>query len=66
LGEALHLKKDLNGLSLKGDVLFLERGARVPSSEIVSRPRVGVDYAEDHAEWPLRFYIRGSEFISRK
>lgn len=33
---------------------------------IVERPRVGVDYAGEWACKPLRFYIAGSDYISRK
>jgi DNA-3-methyladenine glycosylase len=34
--------------------------------EIVSRPRVGVDYAGEWASKPLRFYIDGNPYISKK
>lgn len=33
---------------------------------IVARPRIGVDYAGHWAKRKLRFYIKGSEFVSKK
>ncbi|WP_255696721.1 DNA-3-methyladenine glycosylase [Paralcaligenes sp. KSB-10] len=33
---------------------------------IVERPRIGVDYAGEWASKPLRFYIEGNKFISKK
>jgi DNA-3-methyladenine glycosylase len=38
----------------------------VPEEEIAISPRVGVDYAGDAAWWPLRFYVRGSEYVSKR
>ncbi|MGE5087285.1 MAG: DNA-3-methyladenine glycosylase [Bacillota bacterium] len=39
---------------------------KVTRSQIVSRPRVGVDYAGEAAQWPLRFYIKDNPYISKK
>lgn len=41
---------------------------RIPGEEIViaSGPRIGVDYAGEWAKEPLRFYIKGNSFVSRK
>lgn len=33
---------------------------------IVSRPRVGVDYAGEWAARPLRFYVQGNRHVSKK
>ncbi len=33
---------------------------------IIARPRVGVDYAGEWAHKPLRFYIEGNPYISKK
>jgi 3-methyladenine DNA glycosylase Mpg len=35
----------------------------VPDAEVVASPRVGITKA---ADWPLRFSVRGSPWISRK
>jgi DNA-3-methyladenine glycosylase len=37
----------------------------VKDNDIAIGKRVGIDYAGDHAELPLRFWIRGNEFVSR-
>ena len=34
--------------------------------EVVARPRVGVQYAGEWAEMPLRFYLAGNPYVSRK
>lgn len=38
----------------------------VKSNQIIAVPRIGVDYAGEAAQWPLRFYLKDSPFISRK
>ena len=50
---------------LTGDELYIaDDGFSVPENMIVSAPRVGVDYAGEHAEWHYRFYIRGNKYVS--
>jgi DNA-3-methyladenine glycosylase len=66
LGEALHLTRDLNGQSLNSDILFIEDAPKIKSSKIVKTSRIGVHYAGEHAEWPLRFYIRDSGHVSQR
>lgn len=39
---------------------------KVTRSQIVSRPRIGVDYAGEAAQWPLRFYLKDNPYISKK
>lgn len=66
LAQALQLTKDLNALSLNSENLFLENHSSIKDSQIIKRPRIGVDYAEEHAQWPLRFYIKDNSYISKK
>ena len=62
---ALDVDRRLDGEPLDGDRLFLTRGdAMVDESEIAISPRVGVEGAVEAAHWPLRFYLRGSRFVS--
>lgn len=42
------------------------KSEKIGDSKIVSRPRVGVDYAKEHKDLLLRFYIKGNHFISKK
>lgn len=65
LAKAMGIDKNLNAKDLLGDEIWLEEGIQVSSNLIVSSPRVGVDYAEDHALLPWRFYIKGNKFVSK-
>lgn len=38
---------------------------QITKAEIVSCSRVGVDYAGEAAQWPLRFYISGNPYVSK-
>jgi DNA-3-methyladenine glycosylase len=65
LCEALVIDRSLNGIDLTRDSrLFLERSQAVPETKIGVSPRIGVDYAEEWTMKELRFFIRGSRFMS--
>ena len=52
---------------MTGDDLYIaDDGFRVRSSMIISSPRIGVDYAGEHAEWHYRFYLKDSRYVSGK
>jgi DNA-3-methyladenine glycosylase len=62
---ALAIDRALDGEPLDGKRLWLEqRSVEVREEEIAVSPRVGVDGAGDAAAWPLRFYLRGSRWVS--
>ena len=66
LAKALGIDKNLNAKDLLGDEIWIEdNGIFYNEDEIVASPRVGVDYAEDHALLPWRFYIKGNKFVSK-
>ena len=65
LCKAMHIDKRLNAHDLLSDDFYIGAPARVEVSEIVERPRVGVDYAGRWAKRHLRFYIRDNPFVSR-
>lgn len=57
--KALGLTLAHNHLSLFGPTLWLEdRGIHYSSQEIQVGPRVGIDYAEEHALLPWRFQVK--------
>lgn len=56
---ALKLWKKRSGLWVEDD------GFKVSTKQIISAPRIGVDYAGEAARWPLRFYLRDSFWVSR-
>jgi DNA-3-methyladenine glycosylase len=66
LCKALKITRDQDGESLRGGEIFIEDAPAVARNQIVTTARIGVDYAEEAAAWPLRFYLGGSQYISRK
>lgn len=65
LCRAMHIDRRLNGVDLRGEVLWLEaREARAPRPRITRAARVGVDYAGDWARRPWRFFDRASPYVS--
>ncbi|MSR06686.1 MAG: DNA-3-methyladenine glycosylase [Gemmatimonadetes bacterium] len=62
LCQALGITGALNGMPLRGGRLRIRAGARVEKAHIVHGPRIGITRAVD---WPLRFYLRDSEWVSR-
>lgn len=67
LSRALGITTKHTGQSLLSDQLFIaDDGFRYKASEIGASPRIGVDYAGTHAEWPYRFYIKANPYVSGK
>jgi DNA-3-methyladenine glycosylase len=62
LCEALGVTGALNGASLQRSALRIVGGQKPKPGEIVTGPRIGVTQA---ADWPLRFYLKDSPWISR-
>jgi DNA-3-methyladenine glycosylase len=59
--------KELNGMNLcKKNGIWIENGEDIPKKMIISAKRIGVDYAQQWKDKKLRFYIRDSEFVSKK
>lgn len=59
LSQALGIAKIHNGLSLLGPHIWIEdRGVLVAESEIISGPRIGIDYAGEDAWLPWRFRLK--------
>lgn len=66
LCKAMGIDRSDYGTDLCGDKIYLLDTPSVSPDAIVATPRVGVHYAGDWAHKPLRFYEKGSSFISRK
>lgn len=68
LSRYFKINKSLNGENLvKSEKLWLEdKGEKIKTSQIISKKRIGVDYAKHCAEYPWRFYIKNSPHISKK
>jgi DNA-3-methyladenine glycosylase len=63
---ALHINRRLNGEDLLGDNIWLEDYRTFSADEIKIGKRIGIDYAEDFAEKPWRFWLKNSVFVSKK
>ncbi len=62
---ALAVGKELDGVRLDQPPLYITQGLPVEDGEVAVSPRIGVDYAEEAALWPLRFSVRGHRHVSR-
>lgn len=62
---ALGIDKTFNNENLLGDKVWIETGEN-SAAEIVCGKRIGIDYAEEFAEKPWRFWIKDNPFVSRK
>ncbi len=67
LCRALDIQRGLNTHDLVGgDALWLaDDGHRVEPERVRCGPRIGVDYAEEWAHTPWRFWVEGSRSVSR-
>jgi DNA-3-methyladenine glycosylase len=59
---ALGIDVKMNGLSLQRGPLVVRAGTPVDESMIVTAKRIGITKA---ADWPLRYYLRGNQYVSR-
>ena len=63
---ALGIDKTFNNEDLLGNRVWLEDGKQFSGAEITSGKRIGIDYAEEFAEKPWRFWVKDNQFVSRK
>lgn len=68
LCQAMAIDRTLDGCDLiNSPVLFIEqtRKTTIPASRITTGPRIGVSYAQDWADKPLRFYLTDNLHVSK-
>lgn len=63
LVRAMGIDPGMYGHDLTREPLFLVRGAEIPGEKVEVTARIGIKVA---ANLPLRFYIRGNSFVSKK
>ena len=61
---ALGIDRRLDGADLLGNNVWLEEGERVSRSQIMTGPRIGIDYAEEWKDKPWRFWLKENSFVS--
>ncbi|NML19379.1 DNA-3-methyladenine glycosylase [Pseudoflavitalea sp. G-6-1-2] len=67
VGRALGLHTSHTGTSLHSKELYIaDDGMKYEDEAIGVSPRIGVDYAGDHAAWLYRFYVKGNKYVSGK
>ena len=59
---ALGIDRRMNGLPLQRYPVVIRAGDAVPERDVVITPRIGITHA---ADWPLRFFVRDTAFVSR-
>lgn len=67
LSKALGLHVSQSGWSLHSHEFFIaDDGVAFSSKETARSPRIGVDYAEEDALLPYRYFVKGNPFVSGK
>jgi DNA-3-methyladenine glycosylase len=62
---ALDINRRLNSEDLTNDNIWLEDYKTFSSAKIEIGKRIGIDYAEEFAEKPWRFWLKNNEFVSK-
>jgi len=62
---AMGIDRGVNGEDLLGERVWLEECRKLSRKEIVAGKRIGIDYAEEDAEKPWRFWVNDNPFVSK-
>ena len=63
---ALAIDKTFNNEDLLGTRAWLEEGKAFSDSEVASGKRIGIDYAEEFAAKPWRFWLKNNLYVSKR
>lgn len=63
---AFGVDNTFNGADLLSEKVWLEEFKTFSDAEICQGKRIGIDYAEEFAEKPWRFWLKDNYFVSRK
>lgn len=66
LCKAMGITLDHYGIDLCGDRLWVAQDESPRPTDIIASPRIGVDYAGEWADKPLRFHVDGHPAVSRR
>lgn len=59
---AYHFDKTCNRVDLTDKKIYIEHAKTV--EEICTTNRIGIDYAQEAVDWPLRFYEKNNPYVS--
>lgn len=62
---AFGIDRGLNGADLLEEKIWLEDFRSISADEIGNGRRIGIDYAEEFADMPWRFWVKGNKFVSK-
>ncbi|MBW3565377.1 MAG: DNA-3-methyladenine glycosylase [Acidobacteria bacterium] len=63
---AMEIDRDLDGVDLTRNLLWITKpSSPVDESSIGVSTRIGIEGSGEAAHWPLRFFLRDNEFVSR-
>ena len=66
LTQALGIDKNCNGKSLQSDTIWIQdTGIKFLEKDILSSPRIGVDYAGKDAKLLYRFHVKDNKWVSQ-
>lgn len=67
LSKAMGIDKSMNNVDLTAieSPVWIELMEPVEVDNIISGPRIGINYAEECVEWPWRFCIKNNDYLSR-
>ncbi len=65
LSKALGITKSSNGMALNGNLVYLVKEKSEKKPKIAVGKRIGIDYAEEDALLPWRFYMPGNGWVSK-
>lgn len=64
--KAMGIDSSFNQKLLTGEEIYIEdHGISYESSQISTAARIGIPYAQEHADLPLRFYISSSKYVKK-
>ena len=64
--KALGIDSSFNGAFLTDDSIWIEdQGLKYSPAQIGKAARIGIDYAQEHAALPLRFFIKESKYARK-
>lgn len=65
VGKAFGFHTSQCGILLTGNEIFIaDDGYKLTKKNIIASPRIGIDYAGEHAEWHYRFFVKDNPYVS--